>query len=440
MKSFQLAAGKNTQPMLAVLKQVSPAEKLARARASKALSNARQRCNNPKNPDYPQYGAVGVAVTIKNLEELMSEIGLPKAGESLDRIDPNGHYDLANVRWATAAVQSANKKLASMNVKLSEADQITTAKVALELQRNRAGTAFAWTRMRQAFLRGYLTAADAEFFAESHFCAGALESSFDVTTIPDLANEEPAYLHLPALSMPNQRVRLMGSPADPPENARYLDKHGRWSVLEQVHHSWNIPEIVWERIAAAVDNSQSGLTVTGRPTPNSLLGGWIEGAFLAAASCLPRETGASAAFRPLPTLLEDLKDLSPQWEWDYVEHPILDADALLVPDLVVDVGEWSNHLKNQMWRVNQLLEYRYDQAKTTIVGVQNVSKLHPAVRNLVLGAFSTLKMPHADRHARSKLQFGEGRYRLQDGTLCLGSFALDMRTAPLVKAPPHILA
>src|SRR5689334_17473979 len=90
--------------------QGSAHEKKQHQRAAKALYNARQRCNNPKNKDYKNYGAKGIKVLFKNADELIACIKLPPANASLDRIDPNGHYEVGNVRWASKAVQAANKK------------------------------------------------------------------------------------------------------------------------------------------------------------------------------------------------------------------------------------------------------------------------------------------------------------------------------------------
>ena len=70
----------------------------ARRRAAKALSNARQRCNNPNSPDYVNYGAKGIQVLISTAQ-LIAEIGVPWPSWSLDRKNPQGNYEPGNVRW-----------------------------------------------------------------------------------------------------------------------------------------------------------------------------------------------------------------------------------------------------------------------------------------------------------------------------------------------------
>lgn len=71
-----------------------------------------QRCGNPKNPSYPNYGARGIRVTFASFEQFRDGLGpRPSAHHSIDRFpDNNGHYAPGNVRWATAAEQQRNRR------------------------------------------------------------------------------------------------------------------------------------------------------------------------------------------------------------------------------------------------------------------------------------------------------------------------------------------
>lgn len=92
-----------------------------------AWGSMRQRCTNPNNPKYANYGARGVTVSRKwqrfepFLAYLMSTIGLrPKDKDSkgralysLDRWpNMNGNYEPGNVRWATRKQQRENRNFA----------------------------------------------------------------------------------------------------------------------------------------------------------------------------------------------------------------------------------------------------------------------------------------------------------------------------------------
>lgn len=71
-----------------------------------SLCNARQRCNSPKPQDGPGY--VGIEYRLKYAEVVRS-IGLRPLGTTLDRVDPSGHYEIGNIRWATPAEQAVNR-------------------------------------------------------------------------------------------------------------------------------------------------------------------------------------------------------------------------------------------------------------------------------------------------------------------------------------------
>lgn len=75
----------------------------------------KSRCNNPNNLGYPSYGGVGIRVCPEwdaDFWQFFKDVGpRPSPNHSLDRYpDPFGHYELGNVRWATAAEQASNKK------------------------------------------------------------------------------------------------------------------------------------------------------------------------------------------------------------------------------------------------------------------------------------------------------------------------------------------
>lgn len=72
--------------------------------AYKSFCKAKQRVkNNHKNA----YG--DVEFRFASYEEFLAELGPRPEGKSLDRIDPLGHYEPGNVRWATVLEQARNR-------------------------------------------------------------------------------------------------------------------------------------------------------------------------------------------------------------------------------------------------------------------------------------------------------------------------------------------
>lgn len=75
--------------------------------------NMHDRCSNPNNHAYHNYGGRGIRVCDRwqNFETFVSDVGeRPSPDYSLDLKDNNGNYEPGNVRWATAKEQVNNRR------------------------------------------------------------------------------------------------------------------------------------------------------------------------------------------------------------------------------------------------------------------------------------------------------------------------------------------
>lgn len=76
--------------------------------------NAKQRCQNPRNKAYPDYGGRGIEfrfVSVRAAAEwVLDNLGTRPHDCSIDRIDNNRHYEPGNLRWATRSEQGQNKR------------------------------------------------------------------------------------------------------------------------------------------------------------------------------------------------------------------------------------------------------------------------------------------------------------------------------------------
>lgn len=78
------------------------------------LTAAKQRCTNPKDPEYANYGGRGIRFCFSSILEaglyLIDTFGLPERELEIDRIDTNGNYEKGNLHFVTHQENNLNKR------------------------------------------------------------------------------------------------------------------------------------------------------------------------------------------------------------------------------------------------------------------------------------------------------------------------------------------
>jgi len=71
-----------------------------------------ERCRNPKNASWKNYGARGIRVCERwqVLANFVADMGMRPDGMTLDRKDANGNYEPSNCRWADSLTQQRTKR------------------------------------------------------------------------------------------------------------------------------------------------------------------------------------------------------------------------------------------------------------------------------------------------------------------------------------------
>ena len=76
-----------------------------------AYEQARDRCRNPNNKFWKDYGGRGIEFRFTDFMSWFKEVGFrPSPEMMIDRKNNDGHYEPGNMRWATRSEQQKNRR------------------------------------------------------------------------------------------------------------------------------------------------------------------------------------------------------------------------------------------------------------------------------------------------------------------------------------------
>lgn len=90
---------------------------MSKTRTYKSWQRMHQRCYNPNETGYENWGGRGIKVCEqwKEFENFYKDMGDRPINTSLDRINNDGNYEPSNCKWSTRHEQNLNKRMQSNN-------------------------------------------------------------------------------------------------------------------------------------------------------------------------------------------------------------------------------------------------------------------------------------------------------------------------------------
>lgn len=98
---------------------------MSRSKVYRVWQQIHQRCSNPNNRSFKNYGARGIKVCERwhTFDNFYKDMGSPPPKFTLDRVDNSGDYEPDNCEWVTYIDQANNRRT---NVSITHKDKTMT--------------------------------------------------------------------------------------------------------------------------------------------------------------------------------------------------------------------------------------------------------------------------------------------------------------------------
>ena len=108
VKGSALRDGKST----CCIKCRTTTHKLSGSKIYAVWNQMLQRCNNPRDSNYKNYGLRGIKVcdSWHTFINFFNDMGDQPTGKQIDRINNDGNYEIVNCRWVTPKENNRNKR------------------------------------------------------------------------------------------------------------------------------------------------------------------------------------------------------------------------------------------------------------------------------------------------------------------------------------------
>jgi hypothetical protein len=119
--SHTTSCGCNRKEEMSKLGYLSSIHGMSKSSEYNTWNGMKTRCNNPKSPDYKNYGGRGITVCERwsTFDNFIKDMGTkPNKNYSIDRIDNNRGYEPSNCQWVDSITQNNNRRPKSKHKKI----------------------------------------------------------------------------------------------------------------------------------------------------------------------------------------------------------------------------------------------------------------------------------------------------------------------------------
>lgn len=344
--------------------------------------NMVQRCTNPNHPQYADYGGRGIECRI-SFEEMLEEIGHRPDGKSLDRLDPDGHYEKGNIRWASRKEQTANHRH-SASSKFYKLQAIENIKCNAEHWKSNTRL---WNLSIEYINRGGLYEPKITELKTLSTNAKLPRTTFDLKAPMDFAEPENGEIILPSLTCLGSEVQICCGPMADVRDQSY-EKRGILAGLGSVPMAFNSQPPILEKIEKFIGEYKTNSKCGVRFTPESFAGSSDlvgpnspERLFLSLASRL-------YLVRKFNVRLMAMSDVCERVESDYLEHLI--GNFLFIPDFHVSGPKGYGTPPWVEEGLLELLQYRADNNHPTFIYAEDPWEICPELGLFIDENFVTI--------------------------------------------------